>query len=161
VAGPGDSNRYLESIPQTLRSRFTFLGKISESEKSDFLRSVSVFVAPNTGGESFGIILAEAMAASAAIVASDIPAFDAVLDHGRAGVLFESENTENLSEKIIALIKDGSENAGLRNVAAQRGMSFDWNTVAEKIFDVYEMAMNGAGKVALASDSKLLGRFFK
>ena len=69
-------NGTLNEIPPILRERFQFLGRVSEAEKADFLSSVGVYVAPNTGGESFGIILAEALASGAKIVASNIPAFE-------------------------------------------------------------------------------------
>ena len=58
------------------------------------LAGASVYVAPQTGGESFGIVLVEAMSARTAVVASDIPAFRAVLEDGRAGALFETGNSQ-------------------------------------------------------------------
>ena len=82
IAGPGDSEKVLKNVPSALRTRIEFLGRLTEREKADFLKSVTIYVAPNTGGESFGIILTEAMAAGATIVASDIPAFSEVLQSG-------------------------------------------------------------------------------
>ena len=79
VAGPGNPDEFLDQIDPQLRSRIQFLGKLTEEEKADFMSSVGAYVGPNTGGESFGIILAEALAGGAAVVASDIPAFAAVL----------------------------------------------------------------------------------
>ncbi len=55
--------------------------------KASALRSVDVYCAPNTGGESFGIVLVEAMAAGTAVVASDLDAFRRVLNNGEAGRL--------------------------------------------------------------------------
>ncbi|HEV2087797.1 MAG TPA: glycosyltransferase family 4 protein, partial [Cryptosporangiaceae bacterium] len=92
VAGPGDGSRLLAALPATVRDRVTLLGTVSEQDKARMLRSVDVYVAPNLGGESFGMILTEAMAAGAAIVASDLDAFRRVLDDGRAGVLFPAGN---------------------------------------------------------------------
>ena len=88
VAGPGDPDDLFERLPAELRDRITFLGLVSEEDKARMLRSVDVYVAPNTGGESFGMILTEAMAAGTAVVASDLDAFRRVLDGGRAGALF-------------------------------------------------------------------------
>jgi phosphatidylinositol alpha-mannosyltransferase len=76
VAGPGDPTDVIKGIDPQIRHRFEFLGRISEEDKANFMASVSLYVAPNTGGESFGIILAEALAGGACVVASDIPAFD-------------------------------------------------------------------------------------
>ena len=106
VAGPGDSEEVLKSIDAQLRHRFEFLGRISETEKADFMSSVAIYVAPNTGGESFGIILAEALAGGACVVASDIAAFDSLLGGGEYGALFTSEDSTDLAKTIIDLLRD-------------------------------------------------------
>src|SRR5690606_13442782 len=91
VAGRGDEEEAVEKLPADLRSRVEFLGMISDEDKARLLRSVDLYVAPNTGGESFGIILVEAMSAGAPVLASDLDAFAQVLDHGAAGELFPNE----------------------------------------------------------------------
>jgi phosphatidylinositol alpha-mannosyltransferase len=159
VAGPGDSDEFLESVPSHLHNRFSFLGRISEEEKADFLHSIGVYVAPNTGGESFGIILAEALAAGAAVVASDIPAFEALLGEGRYGSLFASENPRALSKAIVDLLKDGAKRDRLKLDGKEYAQGFDWDAVAERIYDVYEMAMVGLGKVVLSSENRGWNKF--
>jgi len=159
VAGPGDAQEVLKEIEPHLHSRFEFLGRISESEKATFLASVGLYIAPNTGGESFGIILAEALAAGASVIASDIPAFDSLLGHGAYGTLFTSEDSHDLSQKVIALLGDEK---GRKEIAV-RGKSyaqeFNWDVVAEKIYDVYEMAMVGGSKVTLSSENRAWNKF--
>jgi phosphatidylinositol alpha-mannosyltransferase len=159
VAGPGDKEAFLKNVDSQLHSRFTFLGRISEEEKANFLTSVSLYIAPNTGGESFGIILAEALAGGASVVASDIPAFDSLLGHGMYGTLFQSENPDDLAKKVIDLLG----NAGERREIAVRGklyaQEFDWDVVAEKIYDVYEMAMVGGSTVTLSSENRAWNKF--
>ena len=159
VAGPGDAQEVLKEIDPYLHSRFEFLGRISESEKANFLASVGLYIAPNTGGESFGIILAEALAGGASVVASDIPAFDSLLGHGAYGTLFASEDSQDLAKKVIALLGDEEG----RRVIAQRGkkyaQEFDWDFVAEKIYDVYEMAMVGGSRVTLSSENRAWNKF--
>jgi len=159
VAGPGDAQEVLKEIDPYLHSRFEFLGRISESEKANFLASVGLYIAPNTGGESFGIILAEALAGGASVVASDIPAFDSLLGHGAYGTLFASEDSQDLAKKVIALLGDEES----RRAIAQRGkkyaQEFDWDVVAEKIYDVYEMAMVGGSTVTLSSENRAWNKF--
>ena len=133
IAGPGDSEEVLAKVDPQLRQRVEFLGKISEEDKADFLASVSLYIAPNTGGESFGIILAEAMAGGAAVVASDIPAFADVLGHGQYGALFESENSENLAKVIIDLLRDETKRKELAAAGAVHAQRFDWGQVGEEI----------------------------
>jgi len=159
VAGPGDRDQFLENIPFELRRRFDFLGRISEEEKADFLHSIGVYVAPNTGGESFGIILAEALAAGAAVVASDIPAFDALLGGGAYGTLFQSENPASLATSIIEVLNDAEKRDLIRKAGKEYAQSFDWDEVATRIYDVYEMAMVGLGKVALSSENRGWNKF--
>lgn len=159
VAGPGDAQEVLKEIDPYLHSRFEFLGRISESEKANFLASVGLYIAPNTGGESFGIILAEALAGGASVVASDIPAFDSLLGHGAYGTLFTSEDSQDLAKKVISLLGDEES----RRAIAQRGkkyaQEFDWDVVAEKIYDVYEMAMVGGSTVTLSSENRAWNKF--
>ena len=80
-----------------LRDRIVLLGQVSDADKVRVYHSVDVFCAPNTGGESFGIVLAEAMAAGAPIVASDLDAFRQVLRRGQAGELFPTGDAAELA----------------------------------------------------------------
>jgi phosphatidylinositol alpha-mannosyltransferase len=162
IAGPGDSEEVLGKVDPQLRDRVEFLGKISEEDKADFLASISLYIAPNTGGESFGIILAEAMAGGAAVIASDIPAFADVLGSGQYGTLFESENSEHLAKVVIDLLRDDSKRMDIATAGAKHAQRFDWSQVGEEIFEVYELAMVKGQKVSLTSDNRswtrLLGR---
>jgi phosphatidylinositol alpha-mannosyltransferase len=162
VAGPGDSGDLLKKMDPQWRGRVTFLGRLNENEKADFLSSVSLYVAPNTGGESFGIILAEAMAAGASIVSSDIPAFASLLGEGKYGTLFASEDESDLAKMLIELLRDSKKRQAIALLGQEHSEVFDWKNVASRIFSVYEMAMVGGGGVRLASDtrpwSRLLSR---
>src|SRR5213079_992318 len=80
IAGRGDEEEAVADLPAELRSRVEFLGMVSDVDKARLLRSIDLYVAPNTGGESFGIILVEAMSAGAPVLASDLDAFKQVLD---------------------------------------------------------------------------------
>ena len=159
VAGPGDPEEVIENIDPQLRQRFEFLGKITEAEKADFMSSVAVYVAPNTGGESFGIILAEALAGGACVVASDIPAFDDLLGQGEYGALFESESATELAKVVIDLLRDENKRKELSSRGKERAQLFDWKVVAQQIYSVYEMSIVGSPKVRLASDTRPWNRF--
>ena len=162
IAGPGDPDEVIKSIDSQLRSRFTFLGKISEQDKANFLASISLYIAPNTGGESFGIILAEALAGGATVVASDIPAFDSLLNHGQYGEIFESESSTDLAKRVIDLLRDENRRVELGKVGKAHAQQFDWKVVADQIFSIYEMSLVSGEKVHLTSEnrswSKFLGR---
>lgn len=160
VAGPGQPEDFLREIDPQLQSRIEFLGKLSEEEKADFMSSVGAYVAPNTGGESFGIILAEALAGGAAVVASDIPAFQALLKNGEYGRLFKSEDATELAKVIIELLRNTDERESLSKSGQDYAQHFDWDVVAEEIFEIYEMAIVGQGKVRLTADSRPWNRMW-
>lgn len=161
VAGPGNPDEFLSEVDPQLRSRIEFLGKLTEEEKADFMSSVGAYVGPNTGGESFGIILAEALAGGAAVVASDIPAFAAVLDNGKYGRLFKSEDSTDLARVIIDLLRDRNARDLMATAGKTYAQKFDWDVVAENIFEVYEMAIVGSGKVGLVADNRPWNRLWR
>ena len=138
VAGPGDVDEVTEGLDPAVRSRIEFLGMVSEVDKARALRSVDIYCAPNTGGESFGIVLLEAMAAGAPVVASDLDAFRRVLDDGSAARLFPAEDSVALAKTLEALLADADSRAELTHRGADVVRQYDWPVVASAIVDVYE-----------------------
>jgi phosphatidyl-myo-inositol alpha-mannosyltransferase len=159
VAGPGDVDEVRREIAPGLRDRVTFLGLVSEEEKATMLRSVDLYVAPNTGGESFGVVLLEAMAAGTAVLASDIEAFQRVLDKGRAGRLFRVGDSADLAQQSVALLSDPSERADLVRTATPLVDRYDWPDVAARILAVYETVTWSGLKVREDSRGQAFGRF--
>ena len=153
VAGPGDQSKILERLDTHTARQIRFLGRLSEEEKVDFLSSLDLYVAPNTGGESFGIILAEAMASGVPVLASDIPAFVDLLAVGDCGRTFESESSADLAQKAIELLRNSSYLQELAENGRNAAIRFDWGSVATQIMSVYEVAMTGQGKVAVGSEN--------
>jgi phosphatidylinositol alpha-mannosyltransferase len=159
VAGRGDAEEALEPLPRAYRDRVEFLGMVSDEDKARFLSSVDLYVAPNTGGESFGIILVEAMSAGAPVLASDIDAFAQVLDQGAAGELFANEDAGALADAAIRLLGDPERRAELREAATAHVRRFDWSTVGADILAVYETVTDGAASVAAEEQRGLRRRF--
>ena len=150
VAGPGDADEVLGKITPALRDRVVLLGQVSEEVKARVYHSVDVFCAPNTGGESFGIVLAEAMAAGAAIAASDLDAFHRVLRGGQAGELFETGNPADLARAAGRLLDDPGRRASVSRAAMTAVRSYDWSVVARDVVRVYETVVPRAEHVAVA-----------
>ncbi|MFL6056999.1 MAG: glycosyltransferase family 4 protein [Actinoallomurus sp.] len=138
LAGPGDEEEILARVSPELRHRVVMLGLVSEADKVRALHSVDVFVAPNTGGESFGIVLAEAMSAGAPILASDIEAFRRVLLDGRAGALFPVGDAGSLAAAAAELLDDPPRRKQLSAEAKTAVLAYDWSTVARDVLRVYE-----------------------
>ena len=115
-----------------------WMGVVDDETKADILGSAAVYVAPNTGGESFGIVLIEAMAAGAAVVASSLPAFVEV--GGDAAIYFETGDSTDLAEQVVALLNDDDARESIAAEGAKRAGDYDWSKVAVSYRDLYEEA---------------------
>ncbi len=146
----GGNERALRRRAGALADHLVFLGQVDDATKARALRSVDVYCAPNLGGESFGIVLVEAMAAGAAVVASDLNAFRRVLDDGRAGRLVPTGSAEGLATAVIDLLGDDVSRAELVARAQARAARYDWSRVADQILRVYETVTVWAGPVIIS-----------
>ena len=147
LAGPGDADEVCAKVPPDLRDRVVVLGMVSEEDKVRAYHSVDVFVAPNLGGESFGIVLAEAMSAGAPILDSDIEAFQRVLRGGRAGALFPVGEAAGLAAVAGELLDDPGRRKQLSAEARDAVRAYDWSTVARDVVRVYETVVTEPGTV--------------
>jgi phosphatidylinositol alpha-mannosyltransferase len=121
-----------------------FLGGITDEEKARLLASADVYCAPQTGGESFGIVLVEAMSAGTAVVASDLGAFRRVLADGDAGVLFRTGDSADLSRTLVDLLADDDRRARVAAAGEAAVSRYDWSSVTHEVLTVYEMAVQGS-----------------
>lgn len=117
-----------------------YLGRVSEGEKKRILASSQVYVAPNTGGESFGIVVAEAMAAGCAVVCSDLGAFREVL--GGAGRLVPVGDVPRLAGEVGALLRDPEAARTLGDAAIAAVARFDWAVVAAAYRRIYDRVVS-------------------
>lgn len=127
-----------------------FVGRVSDEEKAEILGRADIYVAPNTGGESFGIVLVEAMAAGCAVVASDLEAFSLVTDADAehpAGILFKTGSDADLAAKLQVLFDEPHKRQALIDAGQERAQAYDWSTVSARVMTVYETIANG--KVSL------------
>lgn len=159
VAGRGDTEEAVASLPEHMRGQVEFLGMVSDEDKARLLRSVDLYVAPNTGGESFGIILVEAMSAGAPVLASDLDAFAQVLAQGTAGELFANEDADALASAALRLLADPARRAALSERGRAHVRRFDWSVVGADILAVYETVADGAARVAADERTRPRGFF--
>ncbi|TQM31753.1 glycosyltransferase family 4 protein [Nocardia bhagyanarayanae] len=149
IVGRGDEERLRrEAGPNAGHLRF--LGQVSDEEKASAMRSADVYVAPNLGGESFGIILIEAMAAGTAVVASELDAFRRVLRDGTAGMLVPVGDSARLAAALDTVLTDEVRRESLVHTANQVVGEYDWPVVAEQILRVYETVTIGDTRVRAA-----------
>jgi len=150
VAGRGDPDEVYAQVPPALRDRVVLLGQVSDADRIRMLHSVTCSAPPNTGGESFGYVLVEAMASGAPIVASDLEAFRQVLRGGEAGELFPTGDPAALAAAAGRLLDDPARRATLAANAAVAVREFDWSVVARDVLRVYQAVVPAAGRVAVS-----------
>lgn len=145
VAGRGDTGP--EEVRELIgddADAVEFLGGISDEDKARLLASADVYCAPQTGGESFGIVLVEAMSAGTAVLASDLGAFRRVLDDGEAGALFRTGDSADLARVLTGLLGDPEGRARIAAAGETAVARYDWSTVTHQVLTVYEMAVEGS-----------------
>ena len=139
VVGPGnpDKDSYHVLSSQNLQD-VEFVGRVPYDDLPRYYASADIFCSPATGGESFGIVLLEAMAAGKPVVASDIEGYRGVMQHGQQGLLFQNKNVESLSTQLETLIRDPEQ----RRAMGERGRTiaerYRWQVVARRVEQYYE-----------------------
>lgn len=152
IAGRGDADALAALVGEDLRPHVTLLGEVSEADKAALLRSVDVYCAPNLLGESFGVILIEAMAAGAPVVASDLDAFARVLEDGAAGVLVRRGDAAALAQALGDLLADPEHRAELAARGSAAAARYDWQVLARRILAVYETVVPAGGGAVTAAE---------
>jgi phosphatidylinositol alpha-mannosyltransferase len=150
IVGRGDKDE-LSSEAGELAGHLRFLGQADDAVKASALRSADVYCAPNTGGESFGIVLVEAMAAGTPVVASDLDAFRRVLLDGAAGCLVPVDDSAHLAQALIDVLGDDAAARRYVQTATEAVQRYDWSVVARQIMRVYETVAGSGVKVQVAS----------
>jgi phosphatidyl-myo-inositol alpha-mannosyltransferase len=141
VVGRGDERALRRRAGDDLAARMQVLGNADDATKASAMASMDLYCAPNTHGESFGMVVTEAMAAGAAVLASDLDAFRRVLDDGRAGELVAPDDPVALAGALSRLLDDPARRAELSAAARARAERYDWPVVAGAVLRVYEAAV--------------------
>jgi phosphatidylinositol alpha-mannosyltransferase len=138
VMGEGsERDRCQQMIPPSLRPDVLFVGAVAEAEKARYHASADVYVAPNTGGESFGIVLLEAMSAGLPVVASDIPGFRSVMTDGREGRLVAPGDAPALATALDALLVNDKLRTAMAAEGLRSALDYDWGVVTRRLLDIY------------------------
>ncbi|MBI3115662.1 MAG: glycosyltransferase family 4 protein [Candidatus Kerfeldbacteria bacterium] len=143
VVGGGILHPYYQRyLPDVFRPRVDFVGYVSAEDLPRYCATADVVVAPATGGESFGIVLVEALASGKALVASDIPGYKTVVEHERDALLVPPRDSLALADAIVRLYEDPA----LRQRIASRGLEtaqlYAWERVVDKLEAVFERVVS-------------------
>jgi phosphatidylinositol alpha-mannosyltransferase len=121
--------------------RVRWLGRVTDAEKADLLTRAAVACFPALDGESFGVVLLEAMAAGAAVVASDIDGYRTVARAGKEAVLVPPGDERALRGAVAGLLDDPARRAALVAAGRARAEQFSLARLAARFVDVYERAL--------------------
>jgi phosphatidylinositol alpha-mannosyltransferase len=133
-----------EAVPDALRDAVTFVGRVEPAELAEVMRRSSVVCVPSLGGESFGIVLLEGMAAGRPVVAANIPGYAAVLRDGVDGVLAPPGDVSKLAEALAGVLADPARALAMGAAGRERARRFDWPVVAAEVEQVYVEAIAAA-----------------
>jgi len=132
--------RFEAMVPGWLRPDVHFMGHVPSHDLARWYATGDVFVSPASGNESFGIVLAEAMAAGRAVVASDIPGYRTVFDPGVNAIGFEPGNVPALTDAIVTLVEDEGLRRRIASRGRERALDFAWPRITDRIEEVYRQA---------------------
>ena len=138
VVGPGepDAECYRIMSERNLQD-VIFTGRVSDEMRARYFKSAHIYCSPAVDKESFGIVLLEAMAAGAPVVATDIVGYASVIEHGRDGLLVPPKDETALAETIHALLLDPALRRRLSEQGIRTADSFRWERVAARVLDYY------------------------
>jgi phosphatidylinositol alpha-mannosyltransferase len=139
VVGPGTRlrNKYEKWVAETGTRDVVFIGYISYDELPRYYRTADIFCAPAISGESFGIILLEAMAMGKPIVASNIEGYASVVTDGAEGLLVPPKDEKALSQALISLMNDESLRQQMGAKGKVKALDYSWQQVAQRVYNYY------------------------
>ncbi len=142
VAGEGPETGQLRDRYKSER-RIEWLGRIEDDELAKRLRGADVFCAPSLHGESFGVVLLEAMAAGVPIVASDLPGYRRVARPGQEGLLVAPGDSKALGAALRDVLDHSDQAERLVTGGQQRVAEFSMSKLANVYTDLYTRVLGG------------------
>lgn len=136
VAGDGPETSRLKKMYGD-DARVEWLGRLDDAEKASRLRGADVFCAPSLHGESFGVVLLEAMAAETPIVASALDGYSRVAENGKHAALVAPGDAAALADTLVAVLNDGRRSSALVASGIERAEQFSMQRLARVYIDMY------------------------
>jgi phosphatidylinositol alpha-mannosyltransferase len=143
VAGDGEERTAVAGLAPEVRGRVVMLGNVPHDELPPYHAASDVFIGPARGGESFGIVLVEAMAAGLPVVASDIPGYREVVRKGVDGLLVPPSDPVALAAAVREVLDDDALARRLADAGRERARSYSWDVVAARLEELYAEALGG------------------
>ncbi len=144
VVGPGLKLRYRYELlaKKLIPDQIVFTGFVPFNMLADYYRTADIFCAPATGGESFGIVLLEAMASGTPVVATDIAGYSSVVTHKFDGVLARATDRQSIADALLALIHDKQLRIRLMENGLATANKYGWEHISRQVIDYYKSLLN-------------------
>jgi phosphatidylinositol alpha-mannosyltransferase len=153
IVGDGPLRRRAQAMSHgPLEGRVHFEGRVSNENLPRYYASADVFCSPARGGESFGIVLLEAMASGVAIAATDLPGYRTVLTPGAEGLLVPPRDPASLKLALGKLLASPSLRAELGARGIETSRRYAWPTIALRLEEIYGSLVGPARATAGAKD---------
>ena len=144
VVGEGGEASAVELLDRQARRRVVMLGRVSNAALPGYYAAADLFVSPAIGGESFGIVLTEAMSAGLPVVASALPGFREVVRDGQEGLLVPPGDDDALADAVARVLDDDALAHRLASAARARARVFSWDAITARIEDAYREILGAA-----------------
>ena len=141
VVGDGPERSAVNGLPVDVRARVAMLGAVPNVDLPPFEKACDLYLGTSVGGESFGIVLVEAMAAGLPVVASGIPGYDEVVTDGVDGLLVPPRDPEALARAAGTILDDPGLAERLSAAGLARAATFDWGVVGARLEALYDRAV--------------------
>jgi len=144
IVGPGIRLRHKYELlaKKLIPDQIVFTGFVPFNLLAEYYRTADIFCAPATGGESFGIILLEAMASGTPVVATDIAGYSSVITHKVDGILARASDRQSIAEAILALIHDKALRLRLTEKGLVTANKYGWDNIGRQVVDYYKSLLN-------------------
>ncbi len=145
------TGRHLETyqrlVPSHLKDSVHFLGFVEPERLPQYYRWADIYTSPAIGGETFGIVLLEAMACGTPVVASDIPGYRQVIHHGQNGLLVNVQDSHAYAEAVLQVLEDPQLKHRLVEEGLKTARAHAWERIAEKVESLYFQILEASGRV--------------
>jgi phosphatidylinositol alpha-mannosyltransferase len=144
VVGGGKPEHFEGQMERYGVRNVDFVGQASPSELPRYYASCDLFCAPSTSGESFGIVLLEAMAGGRPVVAGNIPGYRSVMSNGTQGLLVPPKDPHALALAIVRLLADAPLRDRMAMAGQETASHYAWPEIASRVLAIYERALRSS-----------------
>jgi len=148
AVGDGPDREAVRLLPPQARGRVQLVGRVDNRELAPYYAAADALLAPSLGGESFGVVLVEAMASGVPVVASDIAGYDEVVRDGVDGLLVPPGDPAAAARAVRRVLDDPDLARGLAEAGRARSREFSWERVTDRLESIYRDAAEGVARMA-------------